>query len=102
MSNYNDLSAVEDTVSELQLLSKRQPLKDEDLLRAKDLMGSLKDAGYTNKEISILTGEKWSEPTVKLYTRGINTKDSTPKDNTKVVAERISKGQFYYRNIVHS
>jgi hypothetical protein len=62
-------------------------------LRAKDLMASLKEAGYTNKEISILTGEKWSEPTVKLYTRGTNTKDSTPKDNaTKVISEMISKG----------
>ncbi|HEY6882410.1 MAG TPA: hypothetical protein VI278_00050 [Nitrososphaeraceae archaeon] len=42
-------------------------------MTAKDLMASLKEAGYTNKEILILTGEKWSEPTVKLYTRGINT-----------------------------
>ena len=95
MSNRNDvdLSSIEDTVSELQLLSKRQPLRDEDLLRAKDLMASLKEAGYTNKEISTLTGEKWSEPTVKLYTRGTNTKDSTPKDSaSKVMAEMISKG----------
>ena len=62
-------------------------------MRAKDLMASLKEAGYTNKEISILTGDKWSEPTVKLYTRGTNTKDSTPKDNTsKVISEMISKG----------
>ena len=92
-SRNNDLSAIEDTVSELQLLSKRQPLRDEDLLRAKDLMASLKEAGYTNKEISTLTGEKWSESTVKLYTRGTNTKDSTPKDNaSKVIAEMISKG----------
>ena len=46
---------------------------------------------YTNKEISNLTGEKWSEPSVK-YTPGINVKDSTPKDNaTKVIAEMISK-----------
>ena len=91
-SRNNDLSAIEDTVSELQLLSKRQPLRDEDLLRAKDLMASLKEAGYTNKEISTLTGEKWSESTVKLYT------DSTPKDNaSKVIAEMISKGLSFER-----
>ena len=48
---------------------------------------------YTNKEISILTGEKWSEPSVKLYTLRIIVKDSTPKDNaTKVIANMISKG----------
>jgi len=93
MSNHNDLSALADIVSQLQLLSKRQPLKDEDLLRAKDLMRSLKESGYTNKEISNLTDEKWSEPTVKLYTRGMTTKDSTAKDNaSKVISEMISKG----------
>jgi hypothetical protein len=60
MSNHNDvnLSAIEDTVSELQLLSKRQPLRDEDLLRAKDLMASLKEAGYTNKEIKAPINKK--------------------------------------------
>jgi hypothetical protein len=62
-------------------------------LRAKELMASLKKSGYTNKEISALTGEKWSEPTVKLYTRGITIKDSTPKDNAaKAIADTVSKG----------
>ena len=91
--NHNQLSTLEAIVSELQSLSKKQPVKDEDLLKAKELMRSLKQSGYTNKEISILTGGKWGEPTIKLYTRGINIKDSTPRDNaTKVIAEMISKG----------
>ena len=56
-------------------------------------MRSLKESGYTNKEISSLTGEKWSEPTVKLYTRGTNIRDSTPKDKAaKVIADMISRG----------
>jgi len=56
-------------------------------------MGSLKQSGYTNKEISILIGEKWGEPTIKLYSRWINVKDSTPRNNaTKVIANMISKG----------
>ena len=64
-------------------------------------MRSLKQSGYTNKEISILTGEKWGEPTIKLYTRGINIKDSTPKDNaTKVIAEMVSKGLTFEQVIV--
>ena len=60
-------------------------------MRAKDLMTSLKEAGYTNKEIS--SDEKHgSEPTVRMYRRGTNTKDSTPKDNaSKVIADMISK-----------
>ena len=99
--NHNQLSALEDIVSELQSLSKKQPVKDEDLLRVKELMRSLKQSGYTNKEISTLTGEKWGEPTIKLYTRGINIKDSTPKDNaTKVIAEMVSKGLTFEQVIV--
>ncbi len=35
--NHNQLSDLEDIVSELQSLSKKQPVKDEDLLRAKVL-----------------------------------------------------------------
>ena len=57
-NHYNHLYALEDIVSELQSLSKKQPVKDEDLVRVKELMRSLKESGYTNKEISTLTGEK--------------------------------------------
>src|SRR5438067_13668016 len=89
----HNLSHLEDIVSELQFLSKKQPVQDDDLLRVKELMGILKECGYTNKEISTLTREKWSESTVKLYTRGINIKDSTPKANaTRVIVEMISRG----------
>ena len=100
-NHHNQLSALEDVVSELQSLSKKQPVKDGDLLRAKELMGILKQSGYTNKEISTLTGEKWGEPTIKLYTRGMNIKDSTPKDNaTKVIAEMVSKGLSFEQVII--
>jgi hypothetical protein len=99
--NHNHLSDLEDIVSELQSLSKKQPVKDEDLLRAKELMRSLKQSGYTNKEISTLTGGKWGEPTIKLYTRGINIKDSTTKDYaTKVIAEMVSKGLSFEQVII--
>jgi hypothetical protein len=100
-NTHHHLSALEDIVSELQSLSKKQPVKDEDLLRVKELMGSLKQSGYTNKEISTLIGGKWGEPTIKLYTRGMNIKDSTPKDNaTKVIAEMVSKGLTFEQVIV--
>ena len=100
-NTHNHLSALEDIVSELQSLSKKQPVKDEDLLKVKELMGSLKQSGYTNKEISTLIGGKWGEPTIKLYTRGMNIKDSTPKDNaTKVIAEMVLKGLTFEQVIV--
>src|ERR671926_414781 len=100
-NTHNHLSALEDIVSELQSLSKKQPVKDEDLLRVKELMRRLKESGYTNKEISTLTGGKWGEPTIKLYNRGIPVKDSTPKDNaTKAIAEMVSKGLSFEQVIV--
>jgi hypothetical protein len=58
----------------------------------KELMGILKKSGYTNKEISTLLGEKWSDLQLNIHPR-ITVKDSTPKDNaTKVIANMISKG----------
>ena len=69
-NHHNHLSALEDIVSELQSLSKKQPVKDEDVLRVKELMRSLKQSSHTNKEIATLTGGKWGEPTIKLYTPG--------------------------------
>ena len=62
-------------------------------------MRSLKQSGYTNKEISVITGEKWGEPTIKLYTRRINIKVSENNDVKKVLADDgayDSKGNFRY------
>ena len=55
-------------------------------------MGILKKSGYTNKEISILTGEKWSEPSIRLYTRGIIVKDSTQRQCYKSNSKYDFKG----------
>ena len=40
-------------------------------------MARLKEMEFTNKEISDLTNGSWSEPTIKLYTRGVGVKDPT-------------------------
>ena len=56
-------------IKELVKLAQRHPVKGVDLSRAKGLMRTLKQSGYTNKEIHQLTGNSWSEPTIKLYTR---------------------------------
>jgi hypothetical protein len=50
-------------------LAERHPLKGVELSRAKQLMRTLKQGGYTNKEIHELTNGTWSESTIKLYTR---------------------------------
>jgi len=84
---------LEDIVRELLSLAKRKPLKGEDLVRAKELMARLKEMGFTNKEISDLTNGGWSEPTIKLYTRGVGVKDPTPKENTlKILSQMVDEG----------
>jgi peptidoglycan hydrolase CwlO-like protein len=84
----------ESIISELQLLAKKQPLRNNgELNRAKELMITLRKKGYTNNDISRLSGEAWSENTVKLYTRGTDIVDSTSKDETiKIISEMVKMG----------
>jgi len=71
---------VEAIVKELRDLAPRKPLSGEYLKRAKELMSSLRQMGFTNKEVSELTDGNWTSNTVKLYTRGASrTVDVTPK-----------------------
>jgi len=65
----NDASDPTKIIKELVNLAQRHPIKGIDLSRAKGLMRTLKQSGYTNKEIQQLTGYSWSESTIKLYTR---------------------------------
>jgi hypothetical protein len=84
----------ESTISELQSLAKRQPLRNNDELnRAKDLMITLRQKGYTNSNISTLSGGAWSENTVKLYTRGTDIVDSASKDDAiNIISEMVKRG----------
>jgi hypothetical protein len=81
-------------ISELQSLAKKQPLRSSvELNRAKELMITLRQKGYTNNDISIMSGGGWSENTVKLYTRGTDIVDSTSKDEAiKVISEMVKSG----------
>jgi hypothetical protein len=65
----NDASDPTKIIKELVDLAQRHPIKGVELSRAKGLMRTLKQSGYTNKEIQQLTGNSWSESTIKLYTR---------------------------------
>lgn len=86
MSNQHEL---EEIVGELLLLARRKPLKDRDLARARELLVKLKEMGFTNREISELTGGGWSEPTVKMYTRGVVVKDPSPKENASRILSQV-------------
>ena len=90
MSNQHEL---EEIVGELLLLARRKPLKDRDLARARELLVKLKEMGFTNREISELTGGGWSEPTVKVYTRGVVVKDPSPKQNaSSILSQTVGMG----------
>ncbi|MGD0330939.1 MAG: hypothetical protein ABSB40_10980 [Nitrososphaeria archaeon] len=79
--NDVDTNGLEDILRELKELGRRKPLSKLDLIRAKKLMKTLRELGYTNMEISNLTDGGWREPTVKIYTRGTTVKDSSQKRN---------------------
>ena len=83
----------ESIVRELSLLAKRKPLKDRDLIRAKELMVRLREMGFTNMDISELTNGGWSEPTIKAYTRGAVVKDSSLKDGVlRILSQMVNMG----------
>lgn len=69
---------IEEIVKELKDLYQKKPLSKEKQERARELMVKLKEAGFTNKDISTCTG--WSEETVKSYTKGSEAKDSSQKE----------------------
>jgi DNA repair exonuclease SbcCD ATPase subunit len=74
-------------------LARRKPLRDRGVARAKQLMVKLKEMGFTNREISDLTGGGWSEVTVKQYTRGATVEDRGPKDDaSSLLSQMVSLG----------
>jgi hypothetical protein len=75
------------------MLSSKKPLAKEELDRAKELMVKLREFGFTSLEISRLTNGGWSEPTVKLYTRGSKVKDRSLKDEAmNLLSELADRG----------
>ena len=66
---------LESVARELKMLAARGKLTAPELDRAKDLMAQLKGMGMSNPEIVELTGGRWSESTVKGYTRGVQATD---------------------------
>jgi len=84
---------LESVAKELKLLASRQNLSTGELERAKVLMVQLKAAGMTNTEINELVDDRWSESTIKGYTRGVVAGHSPPWEGTVALfSELLSKG----------
>ena len=90
----NDASDPAKIINELVHLARRHPLKGVDLSRAKQLMRTLKQNGYTNKDIHQLTGNSWSESTIKLYTRNTTGIQPSLKTNHLKLFDDILHNNF--------
>ena len=84
--------SIEQTLGEYLELAKMKPLSGQKLERAKELMRKLREAGFTNQEISQLTSGGWSEPTIKLYTRGTTVKNPSGRKALELLAEQTARG----------
>jgi len=69
---------LESIARELKMLASRERLSPLELDRAKSLMVELKQRGMSNPEVVELTGGRWSESTVKGYTKGVRATDPEP------------------------
>lgn len=83
---------LESTAKELRMLATREKLTASQLERAKALMVELKNLGMANPEIVELTGGRWSESTLKGYTKGIRAADpGSWQSTTALFSEMLSK-----------
>ena len=84
---------IEELVKELSELGKMKPLSGEKLTKAKKLMRQLREAGFTNEEVSQLANQIWSKDTTKRYTRGTEVNDPAPKKRAmELLGELIARG----------
>ena len=68
------------SLNELLKLPDKPRLDSVELDKAKASMKDLRSRGFTNKEVSLLTRGRWSENTVKKYTRGVKVQSTVEKD----------------------
>lgn len=83
---------LESVSRELKMLAGRERLTASELERARDLMIHLKGMGMSNLDIVELGGGRWSESTIKGYTRGIRATDPEPwQSTTALFSEMLSR-----------
>jgi prefoldin subunit 5 len=84
---------VEKLAAELVSLASKPTLTKGELGKARELMRQLKEQGMSNEEIAKLSNGKWSESTVKGYTKGIKAANSSPwQDAVALFNELVTAG----------
>ena len=69
-------------LARIPVLSRRQ--RDD----AVSLMKELRREGFTNRDLAVLVGNRWKEPTIKKFTRGVKVRSTAERD---VVLETFSR-----------
>jgi len=83
--------AVFPALDQLLMLSQKPRLSDDELGIAKISMRELRELGFTNRDVSIMTGERWEESTVKKYTRGVKTVSTAVRDKALRLITEFSR-----------
>jgi len=84
---------LEEIVKKFSALAGKEALTKGEHLEVLELMRELKKEGVGNQEISNLSGGRWSESTVKGYTKGIKAKETALwHDATSLLSDFISAG----------
>ncbi len=87
---------IEELIEKFMILASNDILSKTEHEEARKIMGQLKKAGMSNKEISALSNGKWSESTVKGYTPGIKATSPAPwQDVVTMLNKIISAGMDF-------
>ena len=90
---------LEDTIKQLVYLAGKEILSKAEHEEARKIMGQLKKAGMSNKEISALSNGKWSESTVKGYTPGIKAMNPAPWQDVVTLLNKIISAGMDFEDI---
>lgn len=71
--------SIEESAKKFVTLANKETLYKTEHEEVRKLMCQLKKSGMSNSEISKLSGEKWSESTVKGYTKGVKVENTARK-----------------------
>ena len=88
------------SLNELLKLPDKPRLNPGELKKAKHHMMDLRGRGFTSREISKLCRGRWSEATVKKYTRGAEVKSTSEKDHVLEMITELTQADKTIQDII--
>jgi len=90
---------IEGLIEKFMALASKETLSKAEHEEARKIMGQLKKAGMSNKEISALSNGKWSESTVKGYTPGSKATNPAPWQDVVALLNKIISAGMDFEDI---